>query len=178
MKRINVLKKPCLKFILAILFIFQLPCTLINAQTAKSTELRMTKTEVLQAKSAGPVAPGSSNLSGIQVIVIHGDPSATGLYTILLKVPANTTIAAHLHPDDRVATVIDGTWHFGYGNKFEKSKLKELPPGSIYSEVKDQNHFAMTGKTPVVLEITGYGPSGVTYVNEADDPKNSGHEKK
>jgi hypothetical protein len=94
-----------------------------------------------------------------------------GLYTILLKVPANTKIAAHLHPDDRVASVVSGTWYFGYGDVFDKSKLKKLPPGGIYTEVENQNHFAMTGKDPVVVAITGYGPSGVTYVNPADDPQ-------
>lgn len=142
-----------------------------NAQTDKNGQLRMTMEEILKAKAEGPTAPGSSNISGIQVIVIHGNPSAKGLYTILLKVPANTKIAAHLHPDDRVATVITGPWYFGYGDVFGKSKLKKLTAGSIYSEVENQNHFAMTGKEPVVLEITGYGPSGVTYVNASDDPQ-------
>ena len=50
-------------------------------------------------------------------------------------------------------------------NKFDKTKLKILPAGSIYSEVAGQNHFAMTGKDPVIVEITGFGPSGVTYVD-------------
>jgi len=142
-----------------------------NAQTGKSDELRMTKEEILDAKAGGPAAPGSSNVSGIQVIVVHGNPGAKGLYTILLKVPAHTKIAAHLHPDDRVASVISGTWYFGYGDAFDKSKLKKLSAGSIYTEVENQNHFAMTDKDPVVVEITGYGPSGVTYVNAADDPQ-------
>ena len=99
-------------------------------------------------------------------------PQSPGLYTILLKVAANTKIPAHLHPDERMATVISGTWYFGYGDKFDESKLKKLPVGSIYSEVKNQNHFAMTGDEPVIVEITGYGPSGVTYVNREDDPAN------
>ncbi len=141
-----------------------------NAQTDKSDQLRMTKAEILKTNATGPSAPGSSNVSGIQVIVVHGDPSAKGLYTILLKVPAHTEIAAHLHPDDRVATVISGTWYFGYGDKFDKRQLKELPAGSIYTEVENQNHFAMTGKNAVVVAITGYGPTGVTYVNPADEP--------
>jgi hypothetical protein len=143
----------------------------IISANAQTEQLRMTKEEILRAKAVGPAAPGSSNLTGIQVIVIHGDPAAKGLYTILLKVPAHTTIPAHLHPDDRVATVISGTWYFGYGDVFDKSKLKKLPEGSIYSEVENQNHFAMTDKEPVTVEITGYGPSGVTYVNAADDPQ-------
>src|SRR3954470_2067584 len=113
-----------------------------NAQTSKNGQLRMTKDEIMQLKANGPSAPGSSNLKAVQVIVIHGDPSKEGLYTILLIVAANTKIPAHLHPDDRMATVISGTWNFGYGDHYDENKLKKLPPGSIYAEVKNQNHFA------------------------------------
>lgn len=130
----------------------------------------MTQQEIISTKATGVSAPGSSNLSAVQVIVIHGDPSKPGLYTILLKVAANTKIPAHLHPDDRIGTVVAGTWYFGYGDVFDAGKLKKLPVGSIYSEIPDQNHFAMTRSEPVIVEITGYGPSGVTYVNPADDP--------
>src|SRR6266404_279166 len=145
------------------------------AQPGKNGQLRMNPQEIIDAKASGPTAPGSSNLPAVQVIVIHGDPSKTGLYTVLLKVAANTKIAAHLHPDDRVGAVVSGTWYFGYGDKFDKSKLKKLPVGSIYSEVEGQNHFAMTSDEPVIVEITGYGPSGVTYVNPADNPQNQKH---
>ena len=157
-------------FCIAIAFILNIASA--NAQSGKSGELRMTQQEIIAAKANGPSAPGSSNLSAVQVIVIYGDPSQAGLYTILLKVAANTKIPAHLHPDERIGTVVSGTWHFGYGDKFDKSKLKTLPVGSVYSEVGGQNHFAMTGKEPVIVQITGYGPSGVTYVNVEDDPLN------
>jgi len=149
-----------------------LDITSVNAQSDESGQLRMTQQEIINTKASGPKAPGSSNLSAVQVIVIHGDPSKAGLYTILLKVAANTKIPAHLHPDDRVGTVVSGTWYFGYGDKFDEGKLKKLPVGSVYSEVPRKNHFAMTGNEPVIVAITGYGPSGVTYVNPADDPQN------
>ena len=142
-----------------------------TAQSGNNGQLRMTQQEVTETKANGPSAPGSSNLSAVQVVVVHGDPSKPGLYTILLKVAANTKIPAHLHPDDRVGSVVSGTWYFGYGDKFDEGKLKKLPVGSIYSEVQGQNHFAMTGKEPVVTQITGYGPSGVNYVNPGDDPQ-------
>ena len=161
---------------LSFVLILMLNIISANAQQDTSGQLRLTRQEVINTKATGTTAPGSSNLSAVQVIVLHGDPSKAGLYTILLKVEAHTRIPAHLHPDDRMATVISGTWYFGYGDKFDERKLKMLPPGSIYSEVKDQNHFAMTGDEPVIAEITGYGPSGVTYVNAADDPKNKNHQ--
>jgi hypothetical protein len=143
-----------------------------NAQSSKDGQLRMTPNEIFDARAQGSKAPGSSNLEAVQVIVIHGDPSKKGLYAILLKVAANTKIPAHLHPDDRMAAVLSGTWYFGYGNNFDEGKLKKLPEGSVYSEVEKQNHFAMTKDEAVIVEITGYGPSGVTYVNPADDPAN------
>lgn len=143
-----------------------------NAQSAAKGQLRMTQQEIINTKVSGKSAPGSSNLSAVQVIVVYGDPSTSGLYTILLKVAAHTKIPAHLHPDERIGTVVSGTWYFGYGDKFDESKLKKLPIGSIYSEVAGQNHFAMTKDEPIIVEITGYGPSGVTYVNPDDDPAN------
>ncbi|NLR62463.1 cupin domain-containing protein [Chitinophaga polysaccharea] len=143
----------------------------IQAQISNNGQFRLNLQEVKALKSnSGANAPGSSNYSAVKEIVVMGDPSQQGIYTILLKIAPNTKIAAHLHPDQRAATVLSGTWYFGYGDKFDEAQLKKLPAGSIYSEVAGQNHFAMTGKEPVIVEITGLGPSGVTYVNEQDDP--------
>jgi len=115
------------------------------------------------------IAPGAgtSGVSGIRTRVLKGDPSQAGLYTIQLEVPANTRIEAHEHPDDRAATVVSGTWYFGYGDHFEESGLKPLPPGSFYTEPPNGPHFARTGRAPVVLQITGFGPTGTRYTESA-----------
>jgi quercetin dioxygenase-like cupin family protein len=57
-------------------------------------------------------------------------------------VPAHTTIPAHSHRDDRMATVVSGTREFGYGDRFDEVALKILPAGSVYSEPGHTNHFA------------------------------------
>jgi pimeloyl-ACP methyl ester carboxylesterase len=106
---------------------------------------------------------GTSGVSGIRTRVLSGDPIRPGPYTIRLEVPANSRIEAHEHPDDRVATVVSGTWYFGYGAKFDEAALKALPAGSFYTEPPRQPHFARTGDTPVVVHITGVGPSGTTF---------------
>lgn len=143
----------------------------VSAQQEGGGRLRLTQQELINLKpSRSGSAPGSSNLRAVQEIVVTGDPSKAGLYTIMLKVAPHTRIPAHKHPDERMGTVISGTWYFGYGDKFNESKVKKLPAGSIYSEVKNQNHFAMTGDEAVIVEINGYGPSGVTFVDPADDP--------
>ncbi|MBE9466484.1 cupin domain-containing protein [Dyadobacter subterraneus] len=158
-----------------VLQIFVVSCfvTAAYAQNAAPFrgQLRLTQKEVIAKKAPeGKLAPGSSGYEAVKVIVLYGDPSKPGLYTILLEVEPNTTIAAHDHPDDRIGTVVSGTWHFGYGSKFDAAKLKTLPVGSVYSEGPGVNHFAQTGDTKVIVSITGYGPTGTTYVNAADDP--------
>jgi len=123
---------------------------------------RLTPAEISKIPSSGASA-GTSGVSGIQTRVLKGDPNKMGLYTIQLTVPANTTIQAHTHPDDRVATVVSGTWNIGYGSRFDEKKLKALAPGSFYTEPPGGAHFARTGNQEVVLQITGFGPTGTTY---------------
>lgn len=157
----------CIFFLAVLLF----SAKLVQAQISNNGQFRLSLEEVKALKSTGGVnAPGSSNYSAVKEFVVMGDPSKPGMYMILLKVAPNTKIAAHLHPDQRTATVLSGVWYFGYGDKFNEQQLKKLSPGSIYSEVAGQNHFAMTGNEPVIVEITGFGPSGVTYVDKKDDP--------
>jgi hypothetical protein len=43
--------------------------------------------------------------------------------------------------------------------------------GSVYSEPGGVNHFARTTDTPVVVHISGYGPTDTRYFNPADDPE-------
>src|SRR4051794_20626764 len=73
-----------------------------QSQTAGS-EMRLTPDEFNFA-AAGQGGTGTSGVEGIRTLVLKGDPKSGGLYTILLSVPAHTKIAAHNHPDERVAT--------------------------------------------------------------------------
>ena len=70
-----------------------------------------------------------------------------------------------------MAAVVSGTWQFGYGDQFNEGALKSLPVGSVYSEPGGTNHFARTGSEPVMVEISGFGPTDTRYVNPADGRK-------
>ena len=130
----------------------------------------MIKPEEVKWPAATAGAAGTSGVSAIQTVVLKGDPSKAGLYTLLLRVAApNVRIQAHSHSDDRVATVIKGTWYFAYGDTFDEARLAALPPGSVYAEPPSVNHFAMT-KGEVIIQITGTGPSTTKYFDPANDP--------
>jgi hypothetical protein len=142
-----------------------------SAATAPSIpQIRMTPSEILNGDQ-GDSQIGSSKLAGVHTKILAGNPARAGFYSILLFVPAHTTIQAHSHRDDRMATVVFGNWQFGYGTHFDESALKPLAVGSVYSEPAGVNHFARTTDTAVVVHISGYGPTDTRYFNPADDPE-------
>ena len=139
-------------------------------QSSALPQKRLTPAEVRDNQS-GSNQVGSSLLPGVSTKVLFGDPSKAGFYAIVLSIPGNTTVAAHSHRDNRMATVVSGVWQFGYGDRFDAGALKTLPPGSVYSEPGGANHFARTGPEPVLVQLSGVGPTDTHYVNPADTPK-------
>ena len=135
--------------------------SLVHAQEG---QVRLSPPEINGLASVNAGA-GTSGVSAIQTRTLKGDATKSGIYTIQLTIPAGVRIQAHTHPDDRVATVISGTWYIGYGAKFDEAKLKPLTAGSFYTEPPSVAHFAKTGNEPVVLQITGNGPTGPEYID-------------
>ena len=72
--------------------------------------LRRLDPAAIKGLAASGATAGTSGVSGIRTRVLKGDPTKPGLYAIQLEVPAHTRIEAHVHPDDRVATVVSGIW--------------------------------------------------------------------
>jgi len=140
-----------------------------SSTSSSLPEMRLTPAEV-RATTFNGTQVGSSGVAGVHSKVLFGDPAKSGFYSILLFIPAHTTIPAHSHRDDRMAIVVSGNWQFGYGDRFDEKSLKSLPPGSVYSEPGRANHFARTGDDDVIVHISGYGPSDTLYVDSANDP--------
>jgi quercetin dioxygenase-like cupin family protein len=144
----------------------------VTAPSSSMPEMRLTPPEIRGSGLDGKQI-GSSGLPGVHTQILSGNPSRAGFYSILLFVPAHTTIQAHSHRDDRMATVISGQWQFGYGNHFDAASIKTLPPGSVYSEPGgvNHNHFARTQDEAVIVLISGYGPTDTRYFDPAHTPK-------
>ena len=137
--------------------------------TSSLPQMRMTPSEI-ESGSFGESQIGSSKVAGVRSKVLAGDPSKPGFYSILLFVPPHTTIQAHAHRDDRMATVVSGEWHFGFGTQFDARALKTLPPGGVYSEPGGTDHFARTDKEAVIVHVCGYGPTDTKYFDPKNDP--------
>jgi len=115
---------------------------------------------------------GTAMRSRLQTVVIAGDAKGSGLYTMMVRLPPHTRIPPHSHPDERSCLVLSGTWYFAYGEARDDAQLKALPPGSHYTEPAGMNHFAETRDETVIAACTAIGPTGTTFVNPADDPRN------
>jgi quercetin dioxygenase-like cupin family protein len=115
---------------------------------------------------------GTAMRSGLQTVVIAGDARSRELYTMMVRLPPNTRIPPHSHPDERSCLVLSGTWYFAYGDARDDTQLKALPAGSHYTEPAGMNHFAETRGEAVVAACSAIGPTGTTFVNPADDPRN------
>jgi quercetin dioxygenase-like cupin family protein len=138
---------------------------LVTASFAKAQETpkRLTVAEI-SAMAKGGAGAGTSGVSGITTTVLSGNPSAAGPYTIEIRVPPHTRIAAHSHRDDRSGVVVAGSWWFGYGTSNQDSLVRKLGPGSFYTEPAGQAHFATTRDAPAVVYISGFGPTDTRYV--------------
>lgn len=107
-------------------------------------------------------------LPGLPSIVMAGDPNKSGPYAMRVKLPANFKADPHWHTDEiRMITILSGILYFGYGDRFDESKLKALGPGSFFTEPKYMPHFAVTREDEVILQLDAVGPTGTVAVRAA-----------
>lgn len=139
--------------------------TVTGQGSAPATHSLLTDAELVWKDSAG-LNPGA------KLAVVSGNPAGTGPFTIRLQLPAGYKVAPHWHPTEEHVTVLSGTFALGMGEVYDESKMKDLPAGGYAAMPAEMRHFGLV-KTATVVQIHGMGPFASTYVNPADDPRNS-----
>lgn len=119
--------------------------------------LRLTPDEI-------PFVADTSRPGGMVMAVLAGDMGKAGLYAARVLLPAGLRIQPHTHPEDRVVVVLSGTLYIGFGERFDESLMKALPPGSFFVEPVGRAHFAWPRDGDVVVQVSSIGPSGTVYV--------------
>jgi quercetin dioxygenase-like cupin family protein len=110
-------------------------------------------------------------LPGAQLAVVQGDPSKEGLFVYRIKMPAGYKIPPHTHKASENVTVLSGVFYFGLGEKFDQGSGQELPTGGFVSVPPKHAHYAWAGPQETVVQVHGMGPTDLTFVNPADDPR-------
>jgi quercetin dioxygenase-like cupin family protein len=134
------------------------------ATWAQSDHHRMITPDDLKWNDVASLPPGA------KVAVIEGRLNLAEPFTFRLKFPANYKIPAHWHPAVERVIVLAGTFYMGVGDKLDAQKSMALSPGSMMILQPKTNHYAWT-QEEVIVQLTGVGPWGITYVNPTDDPR-------
>lgn len=113
--------------------------------------------------------------ASVRLAVVVGEPAHEGPYVIRVKVPRDVKLMPHIHPEDRVYTVISGIFYIGLGDRFEADKLQAYPPGSVIVLPGNTPHFHWAKSSEYVTQVSANGPLGLDYVNSKDDPRNENH---
>ena len=102
-----------------------------------------------------------------QTVVLFGDPSKPGLFVSRVRFSPGWKDPPHWHPDSaRTVVVLSGTFYFGSGDTWDETNMKAYPAGTFYSEPPKAPHFTWAKDGEVIIQITGIGPSGKTFIKK------------
>jgi len=149
------------------------PNALVSSAAAQDVAEQRLSLDKMPWVGSNPTQTGSGMAQGLSTVYVVGDGNEEGLYSLVFSLGGGAQIAPHSHPDARSCFVLSGNWYFGYGETFDADGLEMLPPGSNYTEPAGRAHFAETRETGVIVECTSVGPTGTTFVNAEDDPRNN-----
>jgi hypothetical protein len=94
-----------------------------------------------------------------QTVALFGDPAKPGLYAQLLKRGPDDWSQPHSHPNERIITVVAGTFLIGTGPKFDKKNTVAVGPGGVVHDIANQMHYDGTGPEGATIEIIAMGPA-------------------
>ena len=108
--------------------------------------------------------------AGAEIVVIEGDTTKPMPFTLRFRFPDGYALPPHQHPIDEHVTVIQGTFVVGMGTSGSRETAVEMPAGSFILIPALTKHYVFT-KGVTITQVHGIGPSGIAYVNPADDPR-------
>jgi len=124
---------------------------------------------VVQANAV--VWRGHPLFKGAQLATLLGDPTKAETIVQRFKFPPNLKVAPHTHTYTEVAVVLTGTLGVGEGEKFDIGKGQILKAGSLFVLKAGHPHFVWTTNEETVVQIVYNGPTGIVFINPADDPR-------
>jgi quercetin dioxygenase-like cupin family protein len=103
--------------------------------------------------AAGSADTGAARVVPLEAMTgdvefVFGHPDSVGRpFVMRIRELPGTIVPPHSHPVDEHITVVQGTWQFGFGERFDSTALQNLSAGSYA--------FAPAGTT-----MFGYAPAG------------------
>jgi quercetin dioxygenase-like cupin family protein len=96
-----------------------------------------------------------------------GDPSKPGPYVIRIRFAPGQMSKPHFHDQDRLVTVIKGTWWIALGPEadvFDPSKTTPVKAGTFVKHPAGAHHYDGAKDEEVIVQIIGMGPVKTTQI--------------
>jgi len=81
-----------------------------------------------------------------------------------VKASKGARLEPHSHPDERHTTVLSGTIQVGFGERFDESRMVEIPAGAVLVVPARTPHFGWARQGDAEYQETGVGPTGTVFV--------------
>ena len=109
------------------------------------------------------------DISGVESAVALGNPTNSELYVMFGKMAAGTEFPPHVHPDDRITTVISGVMYYGVGGQSDLNSIQSYPAGSVVYTPAGTTHYIWAKDGEIVMQETGRGPTGIEFANVSSE---------
>jgi quercetin dioxygenase-like cupin family protein len=139
----------------------------LSAEGTQAADMRFYPPATIEWKPGPAALP-----AGAKMAVLEGDPMKQGPFVVRFQFPDGYHIPPHTHPKTERVTVISGNLYLATGETLDRESAKKLLAGSFGYWPAGMKHTAWSeGET--VIQLHGVGPWQITYVNPADDPRNT-----
>lgn len=100
--------------------------------------------------------------AGVTMSAVSGDPTKPGLFSVLLKFPADQQIPPHWQASDVDMVVLSGTYEIGNGDMYDATKLQAMNTGQVI-HIPARTHQFGHAKSATVVLLYGVGPLSITW---------------
>ena len=151
-----------------------------DAQPAMAAASGVTRADGGTARNEHRIVPLKPMTGDVEIL--YGDPDAAGPFVMRIRELPGTVVPPHSHPVDEHITVVQGTWYFGLGERFDAGALQELRTGAYAFAPKGSSMF---GYAPdgAIVQVHGIGPfeihwhDAVTTLDDADASRTFRHKR-
>jgi quercetin dioxygenase-like cupin family protein len=103
------------------------------------------------------------NLPELRAAWLIGTETDPGPYALRLRLAQGGRIGVHVHPDDRITTVLSGTLYVGFGTIFDETRVQPIPAGAVYLAPADQPHYVWARDGDVEYQESGFAPTATNF---------------
>jgi hypothetical protein len=100
---------------------------------------------------------------GTKMCLLYGDYKKNEPFAMRLKLPANQIVRLHIHTNDEVVTVLEGSVMIGFGKQVQNSEATNFTAGSFYVNPGKTEHFVIVGQDGATIQINSIGPWTVEF---------------